>query len=67
MTYRHSFEMKLHPELIMSDKNKTITAEYNSEDDHVYNYACVRLSFGMLLCNFSDAVREGDGERIIRC
>ena len=33
----------------------------------VHNYACVRLSFGMLILNFNDAVKEGDGERIVRC
>jgi serine palmitoyltransferase len=64
---RDNHEMKLHPELITSDEDTTMAAESNSEEDHVYNYACVRLSFGMLLRNFSDAVREGDGERIIRC
>lgn len=35
--------------------------------DYVYNYACVRLSMGLFVQNFDDAVREGDGSRIIRC
>ena len=29
--------------------------------DYVYNYACVRLSMGLFVQNFDDAVREGDG------
>ena len=37
------------------------------KEDYVYNYACVRLSLGMLIFNFNDAVKEGDGERIVRC
>lgn len=36
-------------------------------EDYVYNYVCVRLSFGMLFRNFNDVVREGDGVRILRC
>lgn len=37
------------------------------ETDHIYNYACARLGLGLLLHNFDDAVKEGDGDRIIRC
>jgi serine palmitoyltransferase len=35
--------------------------------DDRFNYACTRLSLGMLLFNFDDAVKEGDGERVMRC
>ena len=35
--------------------------------DPRYNYACARLSIGMMILNFEDAVKEGDGERITRC
>ena len=35
--------------------------------DARYNYACAQLNFGMLILNFDDAVKEGDGERILRC
>ena len=37
------------------------------DDDHVRAYAKEVLSLGLLLMEFIDAVREGDGERIIRC
>ena len=37
------------------------------KEDCVCNYACVRLSLGMLILNFNDAVKEGDGKRILRC
>lgn len=39
----------------------------NKKADHIYNYACVRLSMGLFVRNFDDAVAEGDGARIIRC
>lgn len=35
--------------------------------DDRYRYATLRLSMGMLLKNFDDAIKEGDGQRIIRC
>ena len=35
--------------------------------DARFNYACTRLSLGMLLFNFDDEVKEGDGERLLRC
>lgn len=35
--------------------------------DDRYNYACARLRMGLLLRNFDDAVKEGDGERTLRC
>ena len=34
---------------------------------HRFNYACSRLSFGLFIANFDDAVKEGDGERILCC
>ena len=37
-----------------------------SADDGVFNYACRLLSYGLLSRNFSDATKEGDGERICR-
>ncbi len=37
------------------------------DDDRVRAYAKEVLSLGLLLMEFMDAVREGDGERIIRC
>ena len=34
--------------------------------DNVYAYACEVLSLGLLYFEFRDAIKEGDGERIIR-
>ena len=35
--------------------------------DHVQEYAKEVLSMGLLLMEFVDSIREGDGERIIHC
>ncbi len=41
--------------------------ESRTEDDHVQHYACDVLTLSLLLMEFIDAIREGDGNRIIRC
>ena len=35
--------------------------------DGVFNYASALLNDGLLLLEFCDAIREGDGKRILRC
>lgn len=42
-------------------------ADTKKDDDHVFAYAKELTSLGLLLLEFVDSVREGDGERIIRC
>lgn len=36
-------------------------------DDHIQEYAIQLLSLGCFYTEFSDAIREGDGNRILRC
>ncbi|PFX13265.1 hypothetical protein AWC38_SpisGene22668 [Stylophora pistillata] len=48
-------------------KNPKKSKKTEVKQDYVYNYACVRLSLGMLIHNFNDAVKEGDGARILLC
>ena len=38
-----------------------------SETDDMYSYQCSFLEYSMIIENFFDAIREGDGERILRC
>ena len=38
-----------------------------SEADDMYSYKCSFLEYSMIIENFFDAIREGDGERILRC
>ena len=35
--------------------------------DHIQEYAREVLSMGLLLMEFVDSIREGDGQRILRC
>ena len=35
--------------------------------DGIFNYASAILNDGLLLLEFKDAIREGDGDRILRC
>lgn len=37
------------------------------EEDNVYEYARETLSLGLLMIEFLDATREGDGTRTLRC
>ena len=55
----HAIEQAIEPPANSSMQQKAI--------DPCFNYACTRLSLGMLLFNFDDAVKEGDGERVMRC
>ncbi|XP_032220244.2 uncharacterized protein LOC116603311 [Nematostella vectensis] len=41
------------------------TSNYN-EEDYIFNYGCLHLSIGLLLRDADDAVKEGDGERLLR-
>ncbi len=51
--------------------DKFVDISYHSDrkqsDDHVQEYAIQILSLGCLYLEFSDAIREGDGDRILRC
>ena len=48
----------------MDGTNSTVTT---SSMDGVFDYACTVIGFGLMARNFSDAIREGDGERLLRC
>ena len=43
------------------------TEDNGKETDTVYEYAKEVMSLGLLLMEFNDAIREGDGNRILRC
>ena len=42
-------------------------SDTKTKSDDYFNYACVRFAVGILLRNFHDAAKEGDGVRILRC
>ena len=74
---RENHENRVHPESIQTEDNDTppqdgANADGDSEPtekprDDRYQYATLHLSMGFLLRNFDDAVKEGDGKRIICC
>lgn len=52
----------------------TVTSEVQNreisktpERDNMYSYQCSFLRFAMIIINFFDALREGDGKRIVQC
>ena len=38
--------------------------QHSTINDHLYNYHCAKLKFGMILLDFNDAVQEGDCQRL---
>ncbi|KAL5467435.1 hypothetical protein EMCRGX_G031658 [Ephydatia muelleri] len=36
-------------------------------NDHIQQYAMETISMGLLFSEFKDAIKEGDGERVLRC
>lgn len=57
--------------LVRSISNKFIDITFSkdnpSEVDHVVEYAKETLSLGMIYHEFKDAIKEGDGTRVLRC
>ena len=43
------------------------TLPFIDDQDGVFQYACHVLTYGLLHAEFTDAIREGDGNRIITC
>ena len=39
----------------------------SSNTDHIIEYAKETLTLGLMLLEFKDSLREGDGERVLRC
>ena len=62
---RANHEVKTHSLTIQDNKEERKRTE--EQDDDVLNYAGTRLNLGLLIRNAEDAVKEGDGNRIIRC
>ena len=48
-------------------KKKKTTHTSTCESDGVYEYAREYLTLGLLYSEFKDAVKEGDGNRVVRC
>ena len=40
--------------------------QHSTSEDCVHNYHCARLTFGLLMMLFSDAVKEGDSAALLK-
>ena len=45
---------------------KDTTPAHEKADDHIFNYGCLHISLGLLIRDAEDAVKEGDGECLVR-
>lgn len=54
-------------QFVRKKKAKRDSSAKAAEIDRVQQYASEVLTLGLLLMEFIDAIREGDGDRIIRC
>ena len=57
----------LEPRFSTEKKSAKKSSSEETDDDKVYIYSCELLLFGLMYFEFSDAIREADGNRIIRC
>ena len=48
----------------IDDEEITSTNANSTEQDYMYNYHCAKLTFGLILLEFNDAIKEGDGDRL---
>ena len=61
VSQRH--EERIHQESI-EDVEITTTNANSTEQDYMYNYHNAKLTFGFILLEFNDAIKEGDGDRL---
>ncbi len=63
---RVNHENQKHDLYIMDDKSGQESEETKPTEDHIFNYGCIHISLGLMLRNAEDAVKEGDGLRLLR-
>lgn len=61
LSQRH--EERIHQENI-ENVEMTSTNANSTEQDYMCNYRSAKLTFGLILLEFNDAVKEGDGDRL---
>jgi len=54
------------PPIELSAAKPSPSPEEKHKGDDIYNYNCALMTDAMLFFNFLDAIREGDGERVMR-
>eukprot|EP00112_Aurelia_sp_Birch-Aquarium-sp1_P016966 Seg389.5 transcript_id=Seg389.5/GoldUCD/mRNA.D3Y31 product="hypothetical protein" protein_id=Seg389.5/GoldUCD/D3Y31 len=63
---RRNHEQKVHSLSVPIQSEASSEQTCKSSDD-IFNYCTSRLNLGLIIRNADDAVKEGDGERIMRC
>lgn len=58
-------EIREAPQLAETEPDQESTETHGKDD--VYDYHCSLMNMSLLLRNFIDAGREGDGDRLLRC
>ncbi|KAJ7331118.1 Serine palmitoyltransferase 2 [Desmophyllum pertusum] len=65
---RKRHESVQHPDVeIATNPEDQHSEEPTSESDLIFNYHNARLQIGMLLVDIVDAIKEGDGYRLVNC
>ena len=59
--------MQVYDKFISLSFGTTSSSYVHSADDGISSYSIQLLRIGCLYMEFADAIREGDGERVIRC
>ena len=65
--YYNSIVQKILDRVVVLPNNPGVTQVIDHAPDGVLYYAREMLTFGLLLYEFEDAIREGDGKRVERC
>ena len=64
--HRRNHERTAHSLIIERTPGESSTSPIEESDD-IFNYQCNFMDHGLLFMNFTDAIAEGDGDRIMRC
>ena len=59
------YEKTSHPEYIESVEITSPRIHEEPTEDPVHIYHCARLAFGLFLAEINDAIKEGDGDRLV--
>ena len=60
-----SHESKAHPNVTVEVQDtQGDTNQESAKEDFLFNYHQAKLAFGLILFEFGNAIKEGDGERL---
>ena len=56
---------KDHPNFTSPESDEEQSEEAQSKEDYIMNYHKAKMRYGLLLADINDAIREGDGKRLV--